>query len=269
VLRFQVPVSLATLPPEKVNQPVTIEAENITLRDALRLAAAAAGVELSVSAKSFHFHLPGKRPKGTQAVGEASTGSGRAATEEEIAAAGMMVEVHQAEVTAEQFKTLSIAKGMSPANFSSLFAAPKGAADAKPAGPAEAARVWGAYIAALKEGASVLAELKAAEIPISSPPAFNAREHLESNIRVFEHAQPDGAKEYLDLEIKSQFAPQGTVELEIAPQWGRAKDGKETFSTRRIQTSAVIESGSTMVAIQRSPLAEGKVSLIFIKATNR
>ncbi len=254
VFRFRAPVWLGNLPPLVKAMPVVIEAKNITLRDALYLAAKAAGAELSVDETSFHIHPPGKAPQGTALVSGAPGAVARGATDAEVANVGVSLQVQSAELTVEQFMKIPELKIAS--RMLGLEPAPNAPANAPTAG---------GPISIVGEGKAYLAGLKTAGIPIVSPAAFKALEGKQTTIRVRKLIRPDGITEFTDVHITPQIGPDGmAIDLNIGPVSGEEKDGQPVKATRRITTNITVFSGASIVTVHRLDPASGKITVLII-----
>ena len=255
IFRFRAPVSLATLPPLVKAMPVVIEAKNITLRDALFLAAKAAGAELSVDKTTFHIHAPGKAPRETTLVSGATVAVAREATDAEVANVGVSIELHLAELPIEQFAKLPAFKVASKAL--GLNEAPSDRSNA-PVTPMLIAGDAKAYLAALK----------AAGVPILSPTAVTAPEGNRTKIHAKKLVRPDGVTEFLDVDIEPQVGPDGMqIDLNFCPVLREEQDGQQIMSTRRVTTNVTVNSGSPIVALHRIDAASGKITVLFITPT--
>ena len=275
VFAFSAPISFDTLPAAIQNKPVTIEAENVTLRDALRLAATAAGAELSVDSKTFHIHLTGERPKGAKPVAGSPQATARAAKEGEIAgtvaAPDVSIEVHFAELTEEQLKALPI--GKDPTGEGVLKELQdKRSKESVPPGETPGTAIPDNKVSFPSLFAGVTAEVRAhlqainaAGILVSSPPLVKAPQHKQTTFRARENSRPDGTTECTDITVEPSLGPDGgTIELQFACQYIEKKDGAPSFSTRKITTNIAMHKGTTAVLSQAA--SAGKVTLIFVTA---
>ena len=261
LFRFRAPVWLGNLPPLVKAMPVVIDAKNITLRDALFLAAKAAGAELSVDKTTFHIHPRGKAPRGTTLVGGGPPAVAREATESEIASSSVSVRIHAAELTVEQIGTLpAFKKGYGERVLKSLAGDPAAAPFGAP--PEHV------FVAIDDPSEADLAAIKAAGIAISSPPAVKTPENKRTKIRVRKLVRADRVTEFADMLIEPAIGPHGTqIDLNICPSSGEEKDGQMIADSRRITTNITVQSGANIVVVHRPVPSSGKIIVFFITPT--